>query len=95
MKEEANHLIEYHTVLKKAAMMIFGGEFGEEKRLSIDSSHVEMPEQQLANEPRGSHETEGSDDFLVDGRKCHHLVGWCKTFLLISSSFRRRREELE
>ena len=39
MKEESNHLIEYFTVLKKAAAMIFSGEFGE-ARPAFDGSHA-------------------------------------------------------
>ena len=50
MREEMNHLIEYFTVLKKSAEMIFGDEVKKEARLSLGINATDKPEEFLLRE---------------------------------------------
>lgn len=71
MKEEMNHLIEYYTVLKKTAQMIFNEEDQGKKsnRLSLGIMAPESPEDALlaGGQARHTVESDNSDDgFLGD-----------------------------
>ena len=61
MSEECNQLIEYHTVLKKSAQMIYGrAEFAKEVR-ALETNSLQRDAE------NNQSESEGSDDQRVGG----------------------------
>lgn len=65
MKEEANHLIEYYTVMKQAGVMIFGENTMDLNRPSIGGEEEEGTPS-AAQKYRHSDGSDGSDDVLFN-----------------------------
>ena len=77
MKDEMNHLVEYHSVLRKVGSMIFGQ--GEVQANSLHISKREAPEDLLLGVQRAGGsgtESDGSDDqlFSANESKPTHLM---------------------